>query len=181
MKRKSRRVLTGLAATGALAGVLTAGGIALASTNGTAQTPVATTASTTGTGASVVSTASDGKGGVWFLRRHHVARLVFRTAATYLGLSREELHARLHAGQSLATVATAQGKSVSGLESAIMAAVTKRVDASKLTATRKTDVISDVQNNLNAFVSMKHPFAVTGPDRRLGKATSGGTGSTSAT
>jgi hypothetical protein len=170
MERKSRRVLTGLVATGVLAGALTAGGIALASTTGTAQPPAATTASTAGTSASVAGTSADGTGGTRFLRRQHAARLVFRTAASYLGLTRAELRARLHAGQSLATVAASRGKSVSGLESAIMAAVTKRVDASKLSAARKADVISDVQNNLNAFVVAVHPFAVSGPDHRLGKA-----------
>jgi hypothetical protein len=166
MERKSRRMLTGLAATGVLAGALAVGGMALASTGGAAQP---TTVAATVPVASTVSTGTGAKGGIRFLRRHHGARLVFRTAAAYLGLSPAQLHVQLHAGKSLAEVATAQGKSVTGLENAILAAVIKRVDASRLTAARKADVISAVQRNLSAFVTATHPFERA--DRRLGNAT----------
>jgi hypothetical protein len=165
MERKSRRVLTGLAATGVLAGALTVGGIALASTSGA---PQPTTVAATAPLASTVSAATGPKGGVRFLRRHHGARLVFRTAAAYLGLTPAQLHVQLHAGKSLTEVAAAQGKSVTGLENAILAAVVKRVDASKLTPARKADVISAVQRNLSSFVTATHPFARA--DRRLGNA-----------
>jgi hypothetical protein len=171
MERKSRRVLTGLAATGVLAGAVAVGGIALAGT-GTAQPAAVTTTAQT---ASTATAATGRKGGIRFLRRHHGARLVFRTAAAYLGLTREQLHVQLHGGKSLAAVATAQNRSVSGLENAILAAVAKRVDASKLTSARKADVISAVQRNLNAFVTVSHPFEWA--DHRLGKATGTGTDS----
>lgn len=172
MERKSRRMLTGLAATGVLAGALAVGGTALATTGSAAQP---TTAAAIAPTASTASTATGAKGGVRFLRRHHGARLVLRTAAAYLGLTPAQLRVQLHAGKSLAAVATARGKSVSGLENAILAAVTKRVDASKLTPARKADVISAAQRNLGAFVAATHPFARA--DHRLGKGIGTGTGS----
>jgi hypothetical protein len=171
MERKSRRVLTGLAATGVLASAAVVGGVAYADAGNAQPAAVTTTAQT----ASTATAATGHKGGIRFLRRHHGARLVFRTAATYLGLTREQLHVQLHAGKSLTAVAAAQNKSVSGLESAILAAVAKRVDASKLTSARKAEVISAVQQNLNAFVTVSHPFEWA--DHRLGKAAGTGTDS----
>lgn len=169
MERTSRRVLTGVVVTGVLAGAVAVGGVALADTGNSQPAAVSTTAQTASTG----TTTAGHKGGIRFLRRHHGARLVFRTAAAYLGLTREQLHAQLHAGKSLATVAAAQNKSLSGLENAIMAAVAKRVDASKLTSTRKAEVMTAVQQNLNAFVTVSHPLRWA--DHRLGKATATGT------
>jgi hypothetical protein len=171
MQPKTRRVLTGLAATGVLAGGLAAGGIALATTTGAAQpvTVAATVPAAAAPAASTtVSTATGTKGGVRFLRRHHGARLVIRTAAAYLGLTPAQLRSQLHAGKSLSEVAAAQNKPVSGLENAILAAVVKRVDASKLTTARKADVISAVRRNLGAFVAAAHPLEKA--DRTLGKA-----------
>ncbi|PWU17673.1 MAG: hypothetical protein C5B48_15655, partial [Candidatus Rokuibacteriota bacterium] len=49
-------------------------------------------------------------------------------AATYLGLTEAQLEAKLESGQSLAQIAKAQGKSVDGLENAILAAAKKRLD-----------------------------------------------------
>jgi hypothetical protein len=50
------------------------------------------------------------------------------TAAEYLGLTVEELRERLGRGQSLAEVAEAEGKSVDGLEEALVDQAEKRVD-----------------------------------------------------
>jgi hypothetical protein len=168
MERKKRRIITGLAATGVLAGALAGGGVALASTAGSGQPTVAVAAASTSAAASTAAQAADGKGSARFLRRHHAGRLVLRTAAGYLGITPAELLTQLHAGKSLAAVAAARGKSVSGLEGAILAAAVKRVDASKLTAARKAAVISDVKTNLNAFVNAVHPFEKAA--HRLGKA-----------
>jgi hypothetical protein len=167
MERNKRRVITGLAATGVLAGALAGGGVALAGTSGSAQPTAVTAAATTGAAASTTAPAVR-KGGTRFLRRHHAGRLVLRTAAAYLGITPAELLTQLHAGKSLAAVATARGKSVSGLEGAILAAAVKRVDVSKLTAARKAAVISDVKTNLNAFVNAVHPFEKAA--HRLGQA-----------
>jgi hypothetical protein len=170
MERNRRRMLTGLAVTGVLVGALAGGGVALAGTGGAAQpaSVAAAVAPAASTATSTAGTATKGHGGVRYLRRHHGARLVLRTSAAYLGLTPAKLHAQLLAGKSLSAVAAARGKSVSGLESAIVAAVTKRVDASKLTDARKAAVITDVKDNLNAFVTATHPFERAA--RRLGKA-----------
>lgn len=50
------------------------------------------------------------------------------TAARYLGLTEEQLHERLRDGRSLAEVASAEGRSVDGLEEAIVAAAAERLD-----------------------------------------------------
>ena len=52
-------------------------------------------------------------------------------AAAYLGLTPVALRSELRAGKSLAQVATAKGKSVSGLESALLSALRTRVEAAK--------------------------------------------------
>ena len=49
-------------------------------------------------------------------------------AAEYLVLSRDELRARLRAGDSLAEVAEAQGKTVDGLVDAMLAPLAMRLD-----------------------------------------------------
>jgi hypothetical protein len=169
MAPSKRRIITGLAATGVLAGALAGGGAAIAATSGSGQPAAAVAAAATAPAVNASVQAAAGKGGARFLHRARAGGLVLRTAAGYLGITPEQLRTRLRAGQSLATVATVKGKSLSGLENAILAAAVKRVDASKLTAARKADVISDVKANLNAFVTATHPFKQAA--RRLGKAT----------
>jgi hypothetical protein len=52
-------------------------------------------------------------------------------AATYLDLTAVELRRELRSGKSLAQVATAKGKSVHGLESALLTALRSKVEAAK--------------------------------------------------
>jgi DNA-binding CsgD family transcriptional regulator len=52
----------------------------------------------------------------------------FTTAADYLGLSVDQLTGELRAGKSLAEIATAQGKSVSGLKQTLVDAATKDIE-----------------------------------------------------
>jgi hypothetical protein len=167
MQRSKRQILTGLVATGVLGGALAAGGAVLASSPASATSAAATSAAlAAGSGqtagsASAASTtttsAAVGVDGAHFLRVRG-ARLVLRTSASYLGLTPAELRAQLKAGKSLATLATEHGKTASGLDNAIVAAVTKRVDASKLTATRKAAVTGYANNHVAAFVAAPHPF-----------------------
>jgi hypothetical protein len=160
---RNKRMLTGLAAAGVLAGALAGGGVALADSGGPAPAaaPAGTVAAAAGTGPAASTAPAAGTtaaGGVRFLRRARVARLVLRTSAAYLGLTPAKLRAQLRAGRSLAAVAAARGKSVSGLEDAIVAAAVNRIDASKLTAERKAVLIADVKANVGAFVTATHPF-----------------------
>ncbi len=49
-------------------------------------------------------------------------------AATYLGLTRQELRQQLRSGKSLAQIAAARGKSTAGLQTAMLAAIKIRLD-----------------------------------------------------
>jgi hypothetical protein len=77
-----------------------------------------------------------------------------KPVADYLGLSQAQLQSQLQSGKSLAEVARAQGKPVSGLKSTILADVTSRVNASsKLSPAQKSKVISEVKSHLDAIVN----------------------------
>ena len=80
---------------------------------------------------------------------------VMTAAADYLGLSLTQLRTQLHAGNSLADIAKAQGKPVSGLKDAILAAMTSRINAdTALTAQQKAAMISQVKSHLDTMVNM---------------------------
>ena len=159
MQRSKRRILTGLVATGVLGGALAAGGAVLASAPASASSAAATSAAlaASNSAGNTTDAAVVGVDGVRFLRLRGAA-LILRTSASYLGLTPAELRTQLKAGKSLATLATEHGKTASGLDNGIVAAVTKRVDASKLTATRKAAVIGFANNHVAAFTAATHPF-----------------------
>ena len=80
---------------------------------------------------------------------------VMTAAADYLGLSLTQLRTQLHPGTSLADIATAQGKPVSGLKDAILAAMTSRINANTaLTAQQKAAMISQVKSHLDTMINM---------------------------
>jgi hypothetical protein len=69
-------------------------------------------------------------------------------AASYLGLTQAQLFQQLSSGKSLAQIATARGKSVAGLEQAMLAALKSRLD--KL-VTDKVITSAQEQQILNRF------------------------------
>ena len=74
-----------------------------------------------------------------------------------LGLSQTDLGTQLHSGQSLAAVAGFQGKSVSGLEDAMLAAMTSNLDANTtLTAEQKAAQLTLMKSHLDAMVNATH-------------------------
>ena len=77
------------------------------------------------------------------------------TAATYLGLTEAQLQTQLQAGKSLADVAKAtSGKSVSGLEDALVAAATKAVNANtNLTSDQKAQIVANLKTMIDAMVT----------------------------
>ena len=82
-------------------------------------------------------------------------QLVMTAAADYLGLSLTQLRTPLHAGTSLAGIATAQGKPASGLKDAILAAMTSRINANTaLTAQQKAAMINQVKSHLDTMITM---------------------------
>jgi hypothetical protein len=77
-----------------------------------------------------------------------------KPVADYLGLSQAQVGSKLQSGKSLADVARAQGKPVSGLKSTILATVTSQVNASsKLSSAQKAKVIGEVKSHLDAIVN----------------------------
>jgi hypothetical protein len=147
MKLTTKHVVTGLAAAGLMAGALTAGGVALASAGSAPASAVSASATPSyGPGAGTC-------GGRYGMRSGQ--QPVMTAAADYLGLSLTQLRAHLHAGTSLAGIATAQGKPASGLKDAILAAMTSRINAgTALTAQQKTAMISQVKSRLDAMINM---------------------------
>jgi hypothetical protein len=82
--------------------------------------------------------------------------------ADYLGLTAAQLRTQL-AGTSLADIAKAQGKTVSGLEDAIVAAATKRLDAAvaagKLTSAQEASMLADLKSHVDDMVNRTGPPA----------------------
>jgi hypothetical protein len=90
-----------------------------------------------------------------------VVRSAFRSAAAYLGLTPQQLRAQLRDGKSLAQVAAARGKTVAGLENAILAGAVKAIDAhAGWSAARKAAVTARVKSHLNAIVNATFPYGI---------------------
>lgn len=77
-------------------------------------------------------------------------------AAEYIGISETELMTARHDGQSLAQIATSHGKTVAGLESALVTAfkanLDKAVAAGRLTATQAAQALSNFKAQVGAMV-----------------------------
>ncbi len=80
-------------------------------------------------------------------------------AAKYLGLTDAQLLAQLRSGKSLAQIATAQHKSVSGLTSTLKADITARLDkavaAKMLTSAQEQKILGRIDQRLNTIVNRK--------------------------
>lgn len=97
-------------------------------------------------------------------RNHSGARAAIVDAVTAdLGITAQQLRSDLRGGQTLAQIATANGKSVSGLEQTILAAVQSRLDqavaAGKLTNQREQALLARVGTRLGKLVNVEHPVA----------------------
>lgn len=68
-------------------------------------------------------------GGTADAAKRHGHGTLLRAAAQYIGVSRAELVKDARAGQTLAQIATSHGKTVTGLKSAMLAALEARLDA----------------------------------------------------
>lgn len=101
---------------------------------------------------------------------------IARAAASYLGLSEEQLREQLGDGRSLADVARAQGKEVDGLVDAIVAATTARLDRAVddgwLGAKARDEIVRDLRARVTELVNadLPRPPAFRGPDGRAGRA-----------
>jgi hypothetical protein len=88
-------------------------------------------------------------------------------AADYLGLTEAELHERLRNGQTLAEIAEAEGKSVSGLEQALLTAAKARLDEAvadgRITAAQRDELLERVEAKIDALVNGEAPLLERGP------------------
>jgi hypothetical protein len=160
MRLNRKSVTVGLAGL-AIAGVLAGGaGMAVAAT-GTPSAPSSTSSTASPYGHMSGNPDSDGMPGAG--RVGHMAGMAFggnsptAAAAGYLGLSQTDLQAQLQGGQSFADVAAAQGKPVSGLVEAMLAAITSNLDANTtLTADQLAAHLALVESHLDAMVTAPH-------------------------
>lgn len=78
-------------------------------------------------------------------------------AATYLGLTQDELRTALESGKSLAQVAQDEGKSVDGLVAALVAAAKERLDADvaagRLTDAQRDSIAADLEGRITELVN----------------------------
>ena len=88
-------------------------------------------------------------------------------AATYLGLSADQLKTQIQGGKTLAQIATAQGKTADGLVQAILAAqesnLDKLVTAGKLTSDQEKAIEAKLQTMITNLVNGTGPTAGAGP------------------
>lgn len=94
--------------------------------------------------------------GRMFLTRGPVAG-GFHAAATYLGLTNAQLLSQLRSGQSLAQIAKAHGKSVSGLEQAIMTAektrLNRAVSSGRISAAQEQQLLNRLSARISKLVN----------------------------
>ena len=85
----------------------------------------------------------------------------FAAAAGYLGLSVTQLVNELRAGRSVAQIATARGKSVSGLERAVTAAIKSRLDravaAKRITKAQEQKLLAVLSSRLHDLINRTPP------------------------
>lgn len=82
-------------------------------------------------------------------------------AASYLGLTRAQLDRQLRNGSTLADVASAQGKSVDGLEQALVDAAGRQLDRAvadrRLTADERARILSELRAHVADLVNGRAP------------------------
>jgi hypothetical protein len=100
-------------------------------------------------------------------RGGHHGFVDFSTAAGYLGLTEAQLRTKLEAGDTLAEIATAQGKTAAGLVDALVAAakadLDEKVAAGRITAAQRTSILADLESRLDDVVDGEFSFGFRGP------------------
>ena len=94
-------------------------------------------------------------------RSLHMRGPGFDAAASYLGLTRGQLDAKLRTGKTLAEIAKAEGKSVDGLIAAMVADakghLTAAVAAGRLTKAQQQDILSTLEEHISDLVNGRLP------------------------
>lgn len=100
-----------------------------------------------------------GVGAATGAKRHHAPGVLLKAAAQYLQIDRAELVKDVRSGQTLAQIATARGKSVDGLEAAMVGAVKTKLDAAvsagRLSAAQEETKLARVQKLVDRLVNAK--------------------------
>jgi polyhydroxyalkanoate synthesis regulator phasin len=82
-------------------------------------------------------------------------------AAAYLGVDEDELRERMRDGETLADVAKAEGKTVDGLVTAIVASTTKRLDeavaAGRMTKAQRDEIVAGLKQRTTEIVNGTFP------------------------
>lgn len=98
---------------------------------------------------------------------HHEMLGGLGVAATYLGLSEDEVRTQLESGRSLADVAKAKGKSVDGLVDALVADAKKHLDddvsEGDLTRAQADQLMSRLEEGIRSMVNGERPSIAPGP------------------
>jgi hypothetical protein len=98
---------------------------------------------------------------------HHEMFGGLDAAATYLGVSEDELRSELESGKSLADVAKAKGKSVDGLVDALAADpkghLDEEVAEGDLTRDQADEMLSRIEDGIRAMVNGTPPQGMPGP------------------
>jgi hypothetical protein len=103
-----------------------------------------------------------GPGGIAFhTDRHGPIGAGLDAAADYLGLTEAQLARRLANGSTLADVARAEGKSVDGLEQALVDEASAQLDRAvadrRLTADERDRILSDIEEHVGDLVNGRAP------------------------
>ena len=97
--------------------------------------------------------------------RHH-GFVDFAAAADYLGVKEAELRTSLRDGDTLAEIATANGKTASGLVDALVAAakadLDEKVDEGRLTEAQRTSILADLESRIQDVVDGEFSFGFRG-------------------
>jgi len=98
------------------------------------------------------------------LGMHHMFGMLghgLDAAASYLGLTEDQLRTQLENGKTLADVAKAQNKSVDGLVDAIVADAKQHLDAAvkagRITQKQEDSILRDIETRTTDFVNGKAP------------------------
>ena len=93
--------------------------------------------------------------------------LMFPTAAAdYLGVTEANLRASLEDGDTLAEIATANGKTAAGLVDALVAAakadLDEKVDSGRLTSAQRAAIVADLESRIDDVVNGEFSFGFRG-------------------
>jgi hypothetical protein len=101
-------------------------------------------------------------GGGPFHEFHHFGHAPgLEAAATYLGLTEDQLRTELQSGKTLAQIATAHGKTADGLVNALLDAAKKKLDAAvaagRLTRADADSMLSGLEERITDLVNGRFP------------------------